>query len=89
MRATRAPLAHRLARAREVERLQVAQPAVDRAQVVERGAAAEVVALDERDRQAALRRVVGDRQAVDAAADDEHVEGAAGQAVEVADHADS
>ena len=55
--------------------LQIAQPAVNRAQMIERRAAAEVVALDQRHRQAALRRVVRDRQAVDPAADDEHVEG--------------
>ena len=67
-----------------IERLQIAQAAVNRPQMVEGRSAAEIVALDERDRQAALRRVVGDRQPVDAAADDEHVEGAAGEAIEVA-----
>src|SRR5207245_1473106 len=41
------PLAHRLARAADVERLQIPQPAVNRAQMVERCAAAEVVLLDE------------------------------------------
>jgi hypothetical protein len=71
----RAPLANRLARAADVQRLQVAQPAVNRAQMVERRAAAEVVLLDQGDRQPALRRVVGDRQPVNAAADHEHVEG--------------
>src|SRR5262249_58593049 len=67
-------------------RLQVAQPAVNRPQMVERRSAAEVVPLDERHREAALRRVIGDRQTIDAAADDEHVEGAAGELIEVASH---
>ncbi len=73
------PLDHRFTRARDVERLKVAQAAVDRPEVVERGAAAEIGAFDERDGQAALGGVVRDRQAVDAAADDEHVEGTAGE----------
>ena len=59
---------------RDVERLEIAQPAVDRPEMIEGAAAAEIGALDERDGEAALRRVVRDRQAVDAAADDEHVE---------------
>ena len=46
---------------------------MDRAEVVERRAAPEVAAIDERHRQPALRAVVRDRQAVDAAADDEHI----------------
>ncbi len=46
----RAPLEHRFARARDVQVLQVAQPAVNRPQMVEGAAAAEVVALDERHR---------------------------------------
>src|SRR5262245_44452808 len=54
--------------------------------MVERGAAAEIVALDQGDGEAALRRVVGDRQPVNAAADDEDVVGACGQPVEVAMH---
>jgi hypothetical protein len=83
----RPPLADRLARAAEVERLEVAQPAVNRAQVVERRAAAEVVALDQRDRQAAQRGVVGDCQTVNAAAHDQDVEGAGGQLVQIARHA--
>ena len=82
----RVPLAHRLARAPDVERLQVSQPAVNRAQVIERRAAPEVVAFDERHAEAALRRVLRDREPVDPAADDEHVEGAVLQAVEIAAH---
>ena len=53
---------------------------MDRAQVIEGAAAAEIVALDERDGQPALGRIAGNRQAVDAAADDEHVEGLRGRA---------
>ena len=77
-------LDHRFTRARDVERLKVAQAAVDRSEVVERGAAAEIGAFDQRDGQAALGGVVRDRQAVDAAADDEHVKGTAGERVDVA-----
>src|SRR5262245_28709085 len=80
------PFVHRLARAREVERLQIAQPAVDGAEVVERSAAAEVVPLDERDRETPLGGVVGDRQAADTAADDENVEGSCCEPVEIALH---
>src|SRR5262249_55123301 len=82
----RAPLADRFPRAPEVERLQIPQAAVDRTEMIERRAAAEVVALDQRDRQPAVRRVVRDRQAVHTAADDEHVERAAGQPIDVANH---
>src|ERR1051326_6301418 len=75
-------LAHRFARAAQIERLQVAQPAVDRTEVVERSAAAEILALDEGDRESALRRVVRDREAVNAAADDQDVERPGRQAAE-------
>jgi len=44
------------------------------------------VALDQRDREAALRRIVRDRQTVDAAADDEDVEGGAGELIQIARH---
>src|SRR5213082_1695983 len=44
------------------------------------------VALDQGDGEATLGRVVRDRQAVDAAADHEQVEGAAGELVDVAEH---
>ena len=59
---------------------------MNRAQVIEGCAAAEVLPLDERHGKAALRRVVGDRQAVDAAADHEHVERPVGQRLEIARH---
>src|SRR5262249_19580426 len=77
---------HGLAGAREVERLQIAQPAVDGAEVIERSAAAEVVSLHQRDRESPLCAVVGDRQAADTAADDENVEGSCCEPVEVALH---
>jgi len=57
--------------------------------MVERGAAAEVGPLDERDRQAALSGVVGNGQAMNAAAHDEHVEGGAGQLLDIAMHESS
>ena len=41
---------------------------------------AEITSLDEGDREPALRGVIGDRQPVDAAADNEHVDVAVGQA---------
>jgi hypothetical protein len=44
------------------------------------------VALDERHRQPALRRIVGDREPLDPAADDQEVERAAGQLLEIARH---
>ena len=52
--------------------------------MVERGAAAEVVGFDERGAQAAAGGVVRDRQAVDAAADDQHVVGRRREAREIA-----
>ena len=75
------------AQARQIGGLQIAQAAVQRAMVVERGAAAEVVPIDQRDVQAARRRIPRRHQAVDAAADDEQVEGVRGEGVQVADHA--
>src|SRR5262245_20023917 len=76
----------RLARHRNVERLQIPEPAVDRAEMVEGGAASEVVALDERHRQAALGCVAGDRETVDAAAHDENVERGMREAIDIAVH---
>ncbi len=70
----------------DVECLEIAQAAVDRPEMVEGTAAAEVGTIDERDAEAALRRVVRDRQAVDAAAHDEHVEGGGRESIAVADH---
>ena len=80
-------LEDRLARAGDVERLEIAQPAVDRPQVVERAAASEVGALDQRDRQPPCGSVGRDRQPVNAAAHDEHVVGSRGESVDVALHA--
>ena len=82
----RPPLPDRLAGARKIELLQIAQAAVDGAQMVERGAAAEIVALDQRHRETALRRIVGDRQPADPAADDEHVECGGGEPIEITNH---
>ncbi len=83
----RAPLANRLAHAAKIGRLQVAQPAVDGLEMIERRGGAEIAAIDQRDRQPALRGVVGDRQAVDAAAHHEHVEFAFGEAREISNQA--
>src|ERR1700687_6049003 len=77
----RAPLTNRFASATDVQGLQIAQPAVNGAQMVERGAASEVFALDECDREAALRAVIRDGQTVDAAADDEDVERLSGEPI--------
>ena len=54
--------------------------------MIERQAAAEVAALDERDRQAARGRVVGGEQSVDAAADDQQVVAVRGQIGRVSRH---
>jgi hypothetical protein len=80
------PLPNRLARPPDIERLQVSQSAVNRSQVIERRAAAEIVAFDQGHRKPTLRRVVRDCQTEDAAADDEHVERAPLQLVEIANH---
>ena len=79
----RAPLANGFAHAAEIGRLQISQAAVDRLEVIERRRRAEISALDERHRQPALRGVVRDREAVDAAADDEQIEVARGQPREI------
>ena len=85
----RGALPHRFPRAPDVERLQIPETAVDRPEMIEGRAGAKIVLLDERHRQPALRRVVRDRQPVDAAADDEDVERARGEAIEIADHEDA
>ena len=82
----RPPLADRLARPGQIKALQIAQAAVDGPQMIERGAAAEIVALDERHRQTALRCIVRNRQPVNPAADDQHVERRSGQTIEVTHH---
>ena len=69
----RATLRDRFARAIDPSGLERSQPAMDGLLMIERGAAAEVRRLDERRPEAAARGVVRDRQAVDAAADDEQV----------------
>jgi hypothetical protein len=56
-------------RALEVEELQVAQPAVDGAQVVERRAAAEIVALDQQHALPARSALQREQDPVDPAAD--------------------
>ena len=68
-----APLERRLAQPKDVEPLQVAQPAVDRLQAVPGSAGAEVLALHQRDREPALRGVPRHGGAVDAAPDDDDV----------------
>lgn len=58
----------------ELPLLEVAQSSVDQLGRGRRGGARKVVALHEHDRQAAPRRVAGNPDAVDAAADDEQVD---------------
>ena len=82
-------LANRFTRTLEVERLQVAETSVNGPEVVEGDAGAKIVRLDERDRQTPLRRVVRDHQPVDAATDDEDIECASDEAIEIADHEDA
>ena len=69
-----APLVERLVHEPDVTVLQVPQPTVDQLRTLRRRAAGEVVALDQRHSQAAMRRVEGDAGAGDATADHEHVE---------------
>jgi hypothetical protein len=59
---------------------------MNRAEMVERRAAPEVAAIDERHRQTTLRAVIGDCQPVDAAADDNHVERPRGEAAQIPLH---
>ncbi len=54
--------------------------------MIERRAAAEIVPFDERHGKPSLRGVVCDRQAVDAAADDEQVEPRRRQSIDIANH---
>ncbi len=77
---------HRFAGAPEVQLRKVAEPPMDRPKVVERRTAAKVVSLDERHRQAALCRVVRDRQAVNTASHDEEVERPSSKSVEITNH---
>jgi hypothetical protein len=59
---------------------------VNRSLMVERQPTAEVTSIDERDREAACRRVVRGEQAVDAAADHEQVVAGRGEGFEIAGH---
>ena len=77
---------HRFTGAPEVQFLKVAESSMDRPKVIERRTAAEVVSLDERHRQAALCRVVRDRQAVNTASHDEEVERPSSKSVEITNH---
>ena len=81
-----APLPHVLAQLVEAQALQAADAAVQRLGVVERGAAADVAAIDQGDAQAAQGRIPGDGRAVDARADDHQIERLA-QPVQVPLHA--
>ena len=69
-----APLVERLVHEPDVTVLQVSQSTVDQLRTLRRRAAREVVALDQRHPQPAMRRVEGDAGAGDATADHEHVE---------------
>ena len=60
---------------------------MDRLEVIERRRRAEVAAIDERNRQSALRRIAGNRQAVDAATNHKHIEFAFGEAGEISNQA--
>ena len=66
----------------DVALLEVAQAAVDELRRLRRRARREVVAFDQRDRQAAGRRVECDAGSGDAAADDDEVEGPRAETVE-------
>jgi hypothetical protein len=80
----RAPLVDRLARVIDPAGLERSQPAVRGALMVEGRGRGEVARLDERDLQPARGGVERRRQSVNAAADDEHVEGRAAERCEVA-----
>jgi hypothetical protein len=81
-----APLSDRFPCTRDVGVLKISEAAVNRAQMVEAAAAAEVVALDQRNREPARRGVARDRKTVDAAADHEHIEGSAGELLYIPKH---
>ncbi len=87
MRANARRSQNRLAHAADIGRLQVSQAAVNGLEMIERCRGAEIAAIDQRNGQTALRRVVGDRQTVDAAAHHEHVEFAFGEAREISNQA--
>ncbi len=60
---------------------------MNRSEVIEGSTAAEVATLDQGHRQTPVGRVTRNDEPADAAANDEHVEGAAGQPIEIAAHA--
>src|SRR6185503_1395481 len=68
-------LAHGLEHQPHVALLEVAEPTVDELRGAARGPAGEIAALDQRGSEPAHRRVTRDAGPVDAAADDEQVEG--------------
>ena len=72
-------LAHVAPHEAEVELLEVAQPPVDQPGRSRGRARAEVMLLDERDREPAERRVARDTGSDDPAADDEKIDGAVGE----------
>src|SRR5690606_19143850 len=80
------PLVDRLANPAEIQVLQVANPAVDDLQGIVRRARTEIRLFDERHRQAAQRRVTSYTGAVDPAANDQDIEAAIRERVEVALH---
>src|SRR5262249_45943911 len=73
-------------RAHKVEGLQVPETAVDRPQVVERVPRPEIATFDERDGESPLCGIGRDGEAVDAAADDEQVEGVGAETRYVPNH---
>jgi hypothetical protein len=75
-----------LARLRQMPGLEGTEPAMDGALVIERQPAAEVVAFDERDAEAAACSVIGDEQPVDTSANDQHVDARADPARDLAFH---
>ncbi|OGP13557.1 MAG: hypothetical protein A2052_01080 [Deltaproteobacteria bacterium GWA2_54_12] len=80
------PLRQRLSDQLEIMGLQIAQATVDQLGGSGRGRARPVALLDQRDAQAAQRRIIGGPGAVDAAAADQQVEMASGQRGEIALH---
>jgi hypothetical protein len=73
-----APLGDRLAKPAQVHALQIAQPAVNDAQVGPAGATAEIVALEQKGAVAPPRRLERERDAMDPAADHDQIVGPGG-----------
>ena len=80
------PLADEQPHLREVERGQRPQAAMQRLEIVEGGGGAEIVLVDDRDRQPALRRVPRRGDAVEAAAHHNHVKLRVRQIAEISLH---